>query len=198
RAQLYPDVHAEVAAGADAAAAVLEGLVASVRDAELPLLPFFDGLTVINGDIVAYHAAFLADPAMRARYTPGVRARFEATPPATLADYVPARSRMIVARKTIHEAFADIDLCIAPTVAMPAHTIAAALNDPPDELLIIRNTVHFNVLGNPAISVPCGFTSAGLPIGLQIIGPPRGELAVLALAHAFEQATDWSGRRPPV
>ena len=93
--------------------------------------PNWSNSVVINGDIVAYHAAFLADPAMRARYTPGVRARFEATPPATLADYVPARSRMIVARKTIHEAFADVDLCIAPTVAMPAHTIDAALNDPP-------------------------------------------------------------------
>src|SRR5690606_367413 len=191
RAQLYPEVHVEVAAAVDAAAGVLDGLVATVRDAELPLPPFFEGLTVINGDIVAFHAPFLADPAARARYTPGVRARFESTPPVTLADYVPARSRMIVARKTIREAFADFDLYVAPTVAMPAHTIDAALNDPPDELLIIRNTVYFNVLGNPAISVPCGFTSTGLPIGLQIVGPPRGEASVLALAHAFEQATDW-------
>ena len=198
RAQLYADVHPEVAAAVDEAVAVLGGLVASVHDAELPLPPFFDGLTVINGDILAYHAAFLADSEKRARYTRGVRARFEATPPVTLADYVAARSRMIVARKTLGEAFADVDLYVAPTVALPAHTIDAALDDPPDELLIIRNTVHFNVLGNPAVSVPCGFTAAGLPIGLQIAGPPLGEATVLALAHAFEQATDWSARRPPV
>jgi aspartyl-tRNA(Asn)/glutamyl-tRNA(Gln) amidotransferase subunit A len=54
----------------------------------------------------------------------------------------------------------------------------------------------FNVLGIPAISVPCGFTRAGLPIGMQIIGPRLGEARVLALANAYEQATDWHEREP--
>ena len=112
--------------------------------------------------------------------------------------YIAARSRMIVARKTIYEAFSDFDVFIAPTVAMPAHRIEDALNNPPDELLIIRNTIHFNTLGNPVISTPCGFTSDGLPIGLQIIGPPLGESRVLALAHAFENVTQWSEMRAPL
>ncbi|MDX1405102.1 MAG: amidase [Woeseiaceae bacterium] len=197
REQLYPDVHAEVAAAADAAADVLASLVSDVSDATMPLPAFEDSLTIIMGDILAYHAEFLADPTTRALYQPGVMARFEANSDVPLDAYIKARSRMLVARKTIHEAFSDFDVFIAPTVAMPAHRIEDALNNPPDELLIIRNTIHFNTLGNPVISTPCGFTSDGLPIGLQIIGPPLGESRVLALAHAYENATQWSDRRAP-
>jgi aspartyl-tRNA(Asn)/glutamyl-tRNA(Gln) amidotransferase subunit A len=58
------------------------------------------------------------------------------------------------------------------------------------------NTSYFSYYGLPAISVPCGFTAAGLPIGLQISGPPFAELTLLAVAHAYEQATDWHTRRP--
>ena len=60
------------------------------------------------------------------------------------------------------------------------------------------NHVAFNINGLPSISIPCGFTSAGLPIGLQISGPPGSETVVLQLAHAYEQATDWHKRRPPI
>jgi aspartyl-tRNA(Asn)/glutamyl-tRNA(Gln) amidotransferase subunit A len=62
--------------------------------------------------------------------------------------------------------------------------------------LLLRNTRPVNVWGLPAISVPCGFTTAGLPIGLQIIGPQRREDTVLKLAYAYEQATDWHKRSP--
>ena len=62
----------------------------------------------------------------------------------------------------------------------------------------LENTGQFNVYGIPAISVPCGFTSAGLPVGLMIAGPRFAEGRVLALAHAFEQATEWHTKRPPL
>jgi Asp-tRNA(Asn)/Glu-tRNA(Gln) amidotransferase A subunit family amidase len=65
------------------------------------------------------------------------------------------------------------------------------------EFVLLRNTRPWNGLGLPAISVPCGFTQDGLPIGLQIIGAAGDETRVLALAHAYEQATDWHERRPP-
>jgi aspartyl-tRNA(Asn)/glutamyl-tRNA(Gln) amidotransferase subunit A len=55
----------------------------------------------------------------------------------------------------------------------------------------------FDVLGLPAISIPCGFTSDGMPVGLQIAGPRFAESRVLALAHAYQQVTDWHTRRPP-
>jgi aspartyl-tRNA(Asn)/glutamyl-tRNA(Gln) amidotransferase subunit A len=55
-------------------------------------------------------------------------------------------------------------------------------------MVLLRNTRPVNVWGLPAISIPCGLTSQGLPMGLQIIGPPNGELKVLRAAHAFEQS----------
>ncbi len=64
------------------------------------------------------------------------------------------------------------------------------------ELVMLRNTRPFNVLGLPTISLPCGFTSAGLPVGLQITGPAGGEAAVLSLAHAYERAAGWQARHP--
>jgi aspartyl-tRNA(Asn)/glutamyl-tRNA(Gln) amidotransferase subunit A len=66
----------------------------------------------------------------------------------------------------------------------------------PAELILLRNTRPFNVWGLPAISVPCGFTKSGLPIGLQIAGAYWREDLVLRLAKAFESVTEWHGREP--
>jgi aspartyl-tRNA(Asn)/glutamyl-tRNA(Gln) amidotransferase subunit A len=63
---------------------------------------------------------------------------------------------------------------------------------------LLRNTRPFNVWGLPAVSVPCGFTKGGLPIGLQIAGPQWREELVLRLAQAYESATEWHRRRPAV
>jgi aspartyl-tRNA(Asn)/glutamyl-tRNA(Gln) amidotransferase subunit A len=62
----------------------------------------------------------------------------------------------------------------------------------------LENTGAFNVYGIPAISVPCGFTASGLPVGLMIAGPRFSEGKVLALARAFERATEWHERKPPL
>ena len=66
----------------------------------------------------------------------------------------------------------------------------------PQELIMLRNTRPFNVWGIPAISVPCGFTKDGLPIGLQLAAAPWREDVVLQAAHAYEQATEWHTRTP--
>ncbi len=66
------------------------------------------------------------------------------------------------------------------------------------ELLLLRNTRPFNIWGLPAISIPCGFTKTGLPIGLQIAGPHWGEGTVLSLAQAYEQLTGWHKRKPSI
>jgi len=59
-------------------------------------------------------------------------------------------------------------------------------------------TISVNLAGLPGISIPCGFTKAGLPIGLQLIGKPFDEATILKVAHAYEQATDWHRRKPPL
>ena len=96
--------------------------------------------------------------------------------------------------------FSDVDLLVTPTMPIPAPAIADLKKDPaalrPAELALLRNTRPFNVWGLPAISLPCGFTKSGLPIGLQIAGPHWREDLVLRLAHAYESATEWHKRRP--
>jgi aspartyl-tRNA(Asn)/glutamyl-tRNA(Gln) amidotransferase subunit A len=96
--------------------------------------------------------------------------------------------------------FTDVDVLVTPTTPISAPGIAELQKNPdllrPRELLLLRNTRPVNVWGLPAISVPCGFTETGLPIGLQIIGPHWGETAVLRIAHAYEQATAWHKRQP--
>src|SRR5947199_3599520 len=104
------------------------------------------------------------------------------------------------ARKQIASVFNDVDLLVTPTAPIPAPAIAELKANPdqlrPRELVLLRNTRPMNVWGLPAISVPCGFTQFGLPIGLQIIGPHGGESEVLQLAHAYEQATAWHQHLP--
>jgi aspartyl-tRNA(Asn)/glutamyl-tRNA(Gln) amidotransferase subunit A len=103
-------------------------------------------------------------------------------------------------RRFVLKVFESVDLVITPTTPVPPFAIAELLAGVEDmrakEVLMLRNTRSFNLLGLPTISVPCGFTSKGLPIGMQITGPPGGEASVLRLAHAYEQATEWHRRGP--
>jgi aspartyl-tRNA(Asn)/glutamyl-tRNA(Gln) amidotransferase subunit A len=101
----------------------------------------------------------------------------------------------MIARNTVGDLFANVDVLVTPcAMRMPAR-VEEALRDP-RAFPFIRNTVPFNNYGIPTISVPCGFTRAGLPIGLQISGPRLGEARVLAMAHAYEQATARYRREP--
>jgi aspartyl-tRNA(Asn)/glutamyl-tRNA(Gln) amidotransferase subunit A len=106
-----------------------------------------------------------------------------------------ARRELDLLRRQVKKVFAAVDLLITPTMPSPPVVIAQGA-DP--TAWNKRNTSPFNVLGLPAISVPCGFTTSGLPIGLQIVGAPFAESTVMALAHAYEQATEWHRRSPAV
>jgi Asp-tRNA(Asn)/Glu-tRNA(Gln) amidotransferase A subunit family amidase len=116
-------------------------------------------------------------------------------------EYIRRRRELEAARRSIRAVFADadVDVLVTPTTPMAAPAIADLKANPdelrPAELRLLRNTRPFNVWGLPAISVPCGFTASGLPIGLQIAGPHWREDLVLRVAHAYEQATAWHRRR---
>jgi amidase len=104
----------------------------------------------------------------------------------------------------VREFLAARDLLITPTAAVPAfpieHPHVMEINGRPVGTLMPRSflTYAFSVLGLPAISIPCGFTKNGLPVGLQIVGKRCGEAAVLRAAAAFEAARPWADRIPPV
>jgi amidase len=104
----------------------------------------------------------------------------------------------------VREFFETRDVWLTPTMAVPAfpieHPHILEVNGKPVGKAMQRShlTYAFSILGLPAISIPCGFTRSGLPVGLQIVGKRRGEAAVLQAAAAFEAAHPWSGRVPPV
>ncbi|HEX2275934.1 MAG TPA: Asp-tRNA(Asn)/Glu-tRNA(Gln) amidotransferase subunit GatA [Candidatus Tectomicrobia bacterium] len=95
-------------------------------------------------------------------------------------------------------AFRQVDVVIAPTAPTPAFKIGEKTDDPLQMYLSDIFTVPVNLAGIPGISLPCGFSSAGLPIGLQIIGRPFDEETILRVAYAFEQQTDYHRRKPPL
>jgi aspartyl-tRNA(Asn)/glutamyl-tRNA(Gln) amidotransferase subunit A len=110
--------------------------------------------------------------------------------------YIQRRRELDQMRHAAAGLFARVDLLVTPTVPLLPVRIAEAQDDDAGVALYARNTRPFNAYGLPAASITCGFGKSGLPIGLQIVGPPWGEESVLRLAHAFEQTTDWRTRRP--
>jgi aspartyl-tRNA(Asn)/glutamyl-tRNA(Gln) amidotransferase subunit A len=118
----------------------------------------------------------------------------------TAAQYVEAYRNLLRQRREILEVFENIDLIVTPTTPRVAPAFAELEAEPDQirrkELLLLRNTRPFNTLGLPAISIPCGFSRSGLPMGLQIAGAPGAEGMVMALARAYEQQNDWHRKLP--
>jgi aspartyl-tRNA(Asn)/glutamyl-tRNA(Gln) amidotransferase subunit A len=193
RQPFFEDLDVGIAPAIDQAITVLRGMTGSVTD--LPLSGV-DSFAALVAEIYAYHAEYVADPERRKLYQPLTLERILDGADVPVPVYIEARRQMAIARNTIDAVFNDVDVLVTPTTMALPDRVDDAAAKAPEEIRLIRNTLPFNVYGIPAISVPCGFTRAGLPIGLQISGPRLGEASVLALAHAFEQATDWQ-RSPP-
>jgi aspartyl-tRNA(Asn)/glutamyl-tRNA(Gln) amidotransferase subunit A len=192
--ELDPDIEAAV----NTAIQLLAGITADVRDVELPYSNVL--LTIASAEAYAFHKPwFTRTPEL---YQAMTRQRLEQAASISAADYVSARREMERLRWQADEAYSSVDLLITPTTAIAPISIESGNLDPPlppdGTPREFRNTHMFDVLGLPAISVPCGFTHDGMPIGLQIAGPRFGESRVLALAHAYQQITDWRTRTPSV
>jgi aspartyl-tRNA(Asn)/glutamyl-tRNA(Gln) amidotransferase subunit A len=193
----FEDLDADVASASNHALSGLAAMGAELRDIELAV-PTDRKLQ--NAEAYAFHAEFVAhSPEL---YQAETLRRIRAGQNVSEEDLVECRRELERVRREIAVTFADVDLLVTPTTPIPAPAIAVLKQNPdllrPQELLLLRNTRPINVWGLPAISIPCGFTPAGLPIGLQIIGPHWGEARVLQVAQAYEQATAWHKRRPPL
>jgi aspartyl-tRNA(Asn)/glutamyl-tRNA(Gln) amidotransferase subunit A len=112
------------------------------------------------------------------------------------AYYLKALKVRRLIRKDYDEAFEQVDLIVGPVMATPAYKIGEKANDPLAMYLVDLYTVSANLAGVGGIAFPCGFSSGGLPIGLQLQAPPFQEERLLRAAHMFQQATDWHTRRP--
>jgi aspartyl-tRNA(Asn)/glutamyl-tRNA(Gln) amidotransferase subunit A len=188
RAHFFDDLDPEIAAAVERALVVLAGLGATLRDVAIAV---DDDRTVFRAESWAYHRAWVERAPER--YQPETLRRIRTGEAVTAADYIARLHELQHMRRAAPGLFADVDLIVTPTAAIPAPTLAELVARPDDlrprELVLMRTTRMFDVLGTPGISVPCGTTAAGLPIGLQIIGAPGADAAVLRLAAAYEAAT---------
>ena len=190
----YEDVDPQVLAAVERALGVLGDLTAGTRDVELPALPTS---RTVGVEAYAYHADLLEE--RRGLYAASTLERIERGAEMSAADYAEARYQLTLVRKAIAAVFEDVDVLVTPTLVQLPVSIEAARSSPLEATaILIRNTAPFNGYGIPAITVPCGFSREGLPIGLQLCGRALGEVDVLALAHAYEQATEWHERTPPL
>jgi aspartyl-tRNA(Asn)/glutamyl-tRNA(Gln) amidotransferase subunit A len=187
RKYFYEDLDAEIASAVEEAIGRLGRHAKSVRVVECPI---DEDRTVFLAESYAYHRDRIASsPEL---YDPETLRRVRTGNAISEAEYQSALGQLQRARQEIAKIFRDVDVLLTPTTPVPAPQISELLRDfsllRPAEIRLLRNTRPVNVWGLPAISVPCGTTSQGLPIGLQIIGSPKGEAKVLRAAYAYEQS----------
>jgi aspartyl-tRNA(Asn)/glutamyl-tRNA(Gln) amidotransferase subunit A len=190
----FTDLDPEVDAAMKEALSILGKLTAGIRDVPLPANTMESLRDVVRAaEAYAYHREYVAKtPEL---YQPLTLKRIQAGANVTTPAYIQGRRDLAQVRRAAEKWFESVDVLVTPT--LPITT--AAISDPhaDDILPAVRNTSPFDVNGWPAISLPCGFTSKGLPMGLQIVGPNGGEPAIFQLAHAYEQGTEWHKHRPP-
>jgi aspartyl-tRNA(Asn)/glutamyl-tRNA(Gln) amidotransferase subunit A len=194
RAYFFDDLDPEVASAMEHALSGIRSLGAEIKEVQLEVPT---DRTLQMAEAYAYHAENVAkNPEL---YQPETLRRIRSGQKVSATEYIQQRRDLDEARRSVRAVFADVDVLVMPTMPMPAPAIADLRATPdalrPAELKLLRNTRPFNVWGLPTISVPCGFTQSGLPIGLQIAGPHWREDLVLRVAHAYEQATAWHKRR---
>ena len=195
RNYFFEGIDPEVAGAFEEAMATLRRLGAEVRDVQIPSLAATHSfLLIMLAEAYAYHERDLREhPEL---YGDVLRERLLAGALVTAAEYVQAqRVRSGICRETA-AVLRDVDVLATPTTPKPATPFALA-HDP--EFGFPRsNMPPFNITGSPTLALPCGFSASGLPLSLQLAGRPFDEATVLRVGHAYEQATRWHTRRPPV
>jgi aspartyl-tRNA(Asn)/glutamyl-tRNA(Gln) amidotransferase subunit A len=191
----YEDIDSEVAFAMEEALGVLRTLGNDLFEIEIDVPT---DRTLQAAESYAHHREFVSsNPDL---YQAETLRRIRTGEAISAAQVEQAARELKKIRSEIRKIFENVDVLVTPTTPIPAPAIADLKRNPdalrPCELVLLRNTRPANVWGLPAISIPCGFTSAGLPIGLQVIGPHWREERVLQLAYAFEQATDWHKLSP--
>jgi aspartyl-tRNA(Asn)/glutamyl-tRNA(Gln) amidotransferase subunit A len=114
------------------------------------------------------------------------------------AYYLKALKVRTLIRKDFEDAFKRCEVILTPTAPTPAFRLGEKTEDPLTMYLSDIFTISANLAGVPGVCLPCGFTQAGLPIGLQLLGKPFDEVTLLQVAFAYEQATEWHRRKPPL
>lgn len=198
RKLFYEQLDPEVAHAVEEATTKLERLTVGVEDIPwtgLEPSPRWPELPLIYSRVISAEAYTFHEEMLRRspeRYHSATREILVGGAAVSAPQYIRARLEVERLRAEADRLFGGVDVLLTPTAPAGAFELGV-----PASLAYLRNSAPWNVYGLPSISVPCGFTSKGLPIGLQMTGRFGSDETVLALADAFQQSTAWHSKRPP-
>ena len=191
-----PDINPEVVSTVEQALQALQGLGANIQEVTIPSLEY---VRAANSVIMLSEAYAFHEKNLKSRpeeYGEMVRARFRIGGLLSASDYVQAQRVRKVAIREFAQVLQGVDVLVTPTMTQPAAAFEGF-----DGTSTVRGpsfTAPFNLTGLPAISVPCGFTEAGLPVGMQIAGKPFDEPGIMRAAYTYQQQAGWFRQRPPI
>jgi len=183
RRPYFDDLDPEIENAINEALKQIGDLSSDILEIDLPATPS----AVQAPEVLALHSKyFTTSPEL---YGPWMRERLRQAAAIDVVTYIQARQELDRVRRSVADVFTKVDFLVTPTTPVPPITLREAMEMSPEPAgeLWLRNTRPFNAYGLPTISIPCGFTSAGLPIGLQISGPHFGEASLLSFAYTVEQ-----------
>jgi aspartyl-tRNA(Asn)/glutamyl-tRNA(Gln) amidotransferase subunit A len=203
RAGFLEDAEPVVREVVEQAARTLEGLGARLEEVTLPSAGHAPGASfaILASEALTYHEEWMKSRIQD--YGPDVRDRLRAGAFVSATQYLRAQQARALIRNEVDGLLARLDVLLAPTTPVAATVLGQneiILNGQVQDVRssLIRFTRIFNLSGHPVVSAPCGFTPDGLPVGMQLIGRPFDEATVLRAADAYQRATDWHRRRPPL
>jgi len=203
RQYFFERVDAEVNSALEKAASEFEAIGASVQEVSLPHIndSIEPSTQIALAEALEYHERQGFYPARAKEYGEDVRKRLEMGSAVRAVDYLRAQQMREQVREDFRQAFARVDAILAPTTPIAAPQIgqtSAMIGDESQSVrgALVRMNRPANFTGFPVISVPCGFTQSGLPIGMAMHGPQWGEAKLLKIALAYEQSTEWHLRHP--
>ena len=189
----------EVAAAVEEAIGVFRGLGARVTDVTVPpsdaLLAGWTPFTAVEAAL-AHGATY---PVRAEAYGPAFRALLELGTVLPAREYARTQLARLAFAGALRRVFDDVDLLLCPGMPLPPPTleeVQALVGTPEATAALLRFTAPFDFSGSPTLSVPCGFTADGLPVGLQLVARHLDEPLLCRAGHAYEQATPWHERHP--
>jgi aspartyl-tRNA(Asn)/glutamyl-tRNA(Gln) amidotransferase subunit A len=202
----FDQVEPEVETAVRAAIRMLAALGAEVVDVDVPaelggLFEVYRG--VQRPEALAAHMDAGWWPARAESYTPQVRAALQRAAEYSAVDHIRAQRARLAFAAEMDALLTRVDVLLTPTLPLVAPRVAdlerpVTIGGREEEagMALLRLTFPFNISGQPALTVPCGFSNTGMPIGLQIVGRQFDEATVLRIGHAYQRDTDWHLRRP--
>jgi aspartyl-tRNA(Asn)/glutamyl-tRNA(Gln) amidotransferase subunit A len=182
---------------------LLGEMVATVVEVSWPMYKRAGAIStaILMAEATAYHSKLVRSRG--SQMDPNVRMRIEAGFFISAADYIQAQQARTLFDRQSRDLFNNVDILAGPTEPVTAPRIGSTSVQIGDATVgstaaLTQYTRAFNLNGFPAVTVPCGFSDDGLPIGLQLAGKPFDESTVLKAAHTYETNNEWHKRRPPV